>query len=186
MKKCLLEGAKTLPELYDKCGAGVGPCGGSCREDLKRFLREKTTGISSDGPGPTELRPELIEALSLFNRRYYWETHEVLEEVWLQEAAPLKTYLQGLIQGAATLYHVLNANPTGVLKLSESALQKFANFPETYHGIFHGNLLQALKEYQKQAREILAQDRAGFDYTRLPYLLHGKSMTVPTEPGSKG
>jgi uncharacterized protein len=175
------KGLKTLVEIYDQTGAGVGPCGGSCRERLISLLAPHRT----PNPEAPLLSPEFVHALSLFNRRYYWETHEVLEEVWLEETGPLKLFIQALIQASAAFYHVLNGNPTGVIKLSEAALQKFASYPENYHGISFSKVLSALKDYQAQAKEILGRSRPGFDYTRLPYLIHGKSMDVPN-PDNEG
>ncbi len=32
IKKAIVDGVKDADELYDKTGAGVGPCGGSCRK----------------------------------------------------------------------------------------------------------------------------------------------------------
>ena len=38
IEKAMLEGAKTLNEIYDKTTAGVGPCGGSCRRKIAPIL----------------------------------------------------------------------------------------------------------------------------------------------------
>lgn len=46
VKKAIADGCLTLNELYDKTGAGVGPCGGSCRKVsgplLEHYLKHKT------------------------------------------------------------------------------------------------------------------------------------------------
>ncbi len=113
---------------------------------------------------------------SLFNRRYYWETHEVLEGLWLESSGSEKVFLQGLIQAAAAFYHVLNANPQGVLKLSQSAQEKLKGFGETHMSVPLENLRTQLSFFKDQAREILGNTRSGFDYNQLPRLTIGSDM----------
>lgn len=40
IEKAILEGAKTLNEIYDKTTAGIGPCGGSCRRKIGPILEK--------------------------------------------------------------------------------------------------------------------------------------------------
>ncbi|NBI28420.1 DUF309 domain-containing protein [Chengkuizengella sp. YPA3-1-1] len=54
--------------------------------------------------------------------RDYFECHEVLEELWLNEGrAPI---YQGLLQVAVALHHFNNNNITGGIKLFSLALEK--------------------------------------------------------------
>jgi len=50
-----------------------------------------------------------------FNAQEFFEAHEVWEEVWLVEAEPEKTFLQGIIQIAAAFHHYLRENPDGAV-----------------------------------------------------------------------
>jgi predicted metal-dependent hydrolase len=128
----------------------------------------------------TEDLPEaVIEAISLFNRRYYWETHEVLEHLWMDEQGPRRKFYQGIIQASAALYHVLNANPKGVIKLALEARNKLSDYRPAYLGIPLEDLCLRLEQYAEQARKILGREQAGFDYDRLPYLLIGHDMDIP-------
>lgn len=168
--------AHSLSALYDCTGAGIGPCGGSCRVLLRALIQEgKPIGSVAPAPDLPPLPPsELIEAVSLFNRRYYWEAHEVLEHVWMEETGPDKVFYQGLIQAAAALYHVLNANPQGVVKLAAEAVRKLDKFKPMHFTVPLETLLGALKSFDAQAREILGHTRAGFDYDHLPHLAIGE------------
>jgi bacterioferritin-associated ferredoxin len=38
IEKAILDGARTLNEIFDSTTAGVGPCGGSCRRKLAPLL----------------------------------------------------------------------------------------------------------------------------------------------------
>jgi bacterioferritin-associated ferredoxin len=40
VQEAILNGAKTLNEIYDKTTAGVGPCGGSCRRKIAPLLED--------------------------------------------------------------------------------------------------------------------------------------------------
>lgn len=157
-----------LKSFQDLTQAGCGPCGGSCQGRMKQLLREhlNSTPINQFCP---PLPRDFVKAISLFNRRYYWETHEVLEDIWREETGERRLFYQALIQAAAALYHVLNDNPKGVLKLVPESLNKFKASPQ-------GNpwkidilpLITALNSYKTQSEEILALLRVGFDYRLLP------------------
>ncbi len=157
----------SLESIYDKTGAGVGPCGGSCRRVLLKLL----SGTNQTSIKSWELPSEVIEALSLFNRKYYWETHEVLEHIWLKETGELKIFYQGLIQAAATYYHVLNNNPKGAIRLSQAALEKLLPTGNIYRGLIDITaVLKSLPIYHEQSKGILDGTLHGFDYSALPLI----------------
>ncbi len=72
--------------------------------------------------------------ISYFNAdRDYFECHEVMEELWLEEGRhPL---LQGLLQAAVGLHHWHNDNFTGAVKLMEAALVKLSAYAEVALGL---------------------------------------------------
>ena len=182
--KAIEDGANTLSKIYDSTEAGSGTCGGSCRTRLKTLLKQHSPLSASETNevlenADEEIPKELIEAVSLFNRRYYWETHEVLQAVWLMETGKKKIFFQGLIQGAAALYHVLNANAKGCLKLGQDSLEKLKKFPPDYMNLQLQDVVEKLEQFIIQAREILGNTRTGFDYKILPMLTIGKEMELP-------
>jgi len=170
IQQAIASGATTLDSVYEACGAGVGPCGGTCRVKIRTLINEgspKTaapTSLSKAWDPPSEL----VEAISLFNRRYYWEAHEVLEELWLEVRGPERLFYQGIIQAAAAFYHVLNANPRGVLKLAQDSQDKLKKYFPNYETIPLKELFDTLEDFKTQAREILGNTRTGFDYDKLP------------------
>ncbi|WP_027085243.1 DUF309 domain-containing protein [Cohnella panacarvi] len=72
--------------------------------------------------------------ISYFNtERDYFECHEVMEELWLEEGRhPL---LQGLLQAAVGLHHWHNDNFTGAVKLMEAALAKLCAYADVGLGL---------------------------------------------------
>lgn len=72
--------------------------------------------------------------ISHFNGdRDYYECHEVMEELWLEEGrSPL---LQGLLQASVGLYHWDNGNLSGAVKLMTAALDKLNIYADIALGL---------------------------------------------------
>jgi len=173
VKEAIAAGASTLATVYERSGAGTGPCGGSCRSQILCLL----------GEAPTEeleactLPNQFVEAVSLFNRRYFWECHEVLEHLWLEEHGERRLFYQGIIQAAAALYHVLNANPKGVIRLAEEARKKLTVYLPKYQGVSIQRVFDELGKYIEESKQILGRAGPGFDYDHLPMILIGATMS---------
>ncbi|MBA4494870.1 DUF309 domain-containing protein [Paenactinomyces guangxiensis] len=76
--------------------------------------------------------PQLyIDFLYYFNvEQDYYECHEVLEELWLEEGRD--RFYQGLLQIAVGLYHFQNGNIGGAVKMMKAAHDKLAEYPEPF------------------------------------------------------
>jgi predicted metal-dependent hydrolase len=87
-----------------------------------------------------------VQFLYYFNEaRDYFECHEVMEELWLEEGRnPL---YQGLLQVAVGLYHHFNGNVNGSIKLFTAALEKLAPYPQDALGIDLGKLVEDSRIY---------------------------------------
>jgi predicted metal-dependent hydrolase len=72
--------------------------------------------------------------ISYFNTEQdYFECHEVMEELWLEEGRhPL---LQGLLQAAVGLHHWHNDNFTGAVKLMDAGLAKLSAYADVVLGL---------------------------------------------------
>ena len=62
-----------------------------------------------------------LAGIVLFNRRDFFEAHEVWEALWMDSATPEKKFYQGLIQAAVGLLHFGNGNVRGAAKLYVSS-----------------------------------------------------------------
>jgi predicted metal-dependent hydrolase len=67
--------------------------------------------------------------LELFNERDFYEAHEVWEDLWHEYRESDRTFLQGLIQLAAGLYHL----DCGNFKGAHSQLTKGVRKLQPYH-----------------------------------------------------
>lgn len=64
--------------------------------------------------------PQYYQYFELFNGHEFWESHEVLEELWQEDHSD--KFLQGLILLSASYVHVQKNNPSGCRKTLERAL----------------------------------------------------------------
>ncbi|CAH0117574.1 hypothetical protein PAE9249_00033 [Paenibacillus sp. CECT 9249] len=90
--------------------------------------------------------PLFVQFIVYFNvKRDYFECHEVMEELWLEEGRDL--LYQGLLQVAVALYHHRNGNISGATKLFRGAVEKLERYPERILGIELGLLLNDARAY---------------------------------------
>jgi uncharacterized protein len=74
------------------------------------------------------LPPALRQGVEEFNRAYFFEAHETLEDLWRGTSGPLRLFYQGLIQLAVALYHLSNGNRRGALNLLSKGLDKLVAY----------------------------------------------------------
>lgn len=100
-----------------------------------------------------------VAFLYYFNdQRDYFECHEVMEELWLEEGRnPL---YQGLLQVAVGLYHHLNGNASGSIKLFTAGLEKLAPYPEHVLGI---DLARLVKDSEIYVEKLLKLKEEPFE-----------------------
>ena len=77
-----------------------------------------------------ELDPHYAGYFDCFNRQLFYEAHDVLEELWLQDRkGPAGDFYKGLIQLAGAFVHVQKHRPQpaiALLNLAEANLQRYA------------------------------------------------------------
>ena len=78
---------------------------------------------------------DLREGLCCFHSGAFFEAHEHWESVWLAAQEPEKTFLQGLIQVAASFHHFQRGNYAGTISLLRSASGRLAVYPEAFAGV---------------------------------------------------
>lgn len=105
-----------------------------------------------------------VAYLYYFNElRDYFECHEVMEELWLEEGrSPL---YQGLLQVAVGLYHHANGNVSGSIKLFSAGLDKLSPYPANTLGIDLAMLMQDSTAYLSKLKQIAEKPFAPYDLT---------------------
>lgn len=112
----------------------------------------------------------LTEGLRLFNERYFFEAHEVLEEVWHRERGEPRLFLQGLIQICAGFHHFQNGNDRGAAELLRRGSDKMRKYPREYLGLDSARLLAAVDTCRSRIERMRdgAEPRGPVDFPTVP------------------
>ncbi len=103
------------------------------------------------------MEPELEEFISLFNRKEFYEAHEVLEQLWLETVGEDKDFYKGLIQCAVALAHLQRGNRKGADKVCGTACVYLDRYPAEHQGIKNEALVQQMRAFFQNANPDLEQ-----------------------------
>lgn len=97
---------------------------------------------------------ELRKGIELFNRRAYFESHEVWEEIWRSSGEPEKKFLQALIKMAAGLHLRFHRGAgRGARNLLVQALLSLENYRPTCLGVDVDRLCAELSTFAERVEE---------------------------------
>jgi hypothetical protein len=82
-----------------------------------------------------EYDPRYLAGILFFNRRDFFEAHEVWEDLWGDCGDQDRRFYQALIQAAVALYHYGNGNLRGATKLFASARNYMGRYPSPHLGL---------------------------------------------------
>ena len=94
------------------------------------------------------------QGIRLFNEEYFFEAHEVLEDVWRREHGKPRLFLQGLIQVCAGYHHYQNGNLVGAIALLERGAGKMRGYPSMYLGIDASALIAHIDGDRKRLQAV--------------------------------
>jgi hypothetical protein len=85
---------------------------------------------------PSEYPDRYKKGVWLFNHKFFFECHEILEAQWMESIGTEKTFYQMIIHAAVTFVHWENGNRKGVLSLHHTFQLKAKSIPaEKYLGL---------------------------------------------------
>ena len=111
---------------------------------------------------PEELTSRLDEfyaAVDQFNRRYYFESHETLEDLWMVTPWPERQFFQGIIQLAAAFVHFVRGEYPGTIKLLDAAAEKLREFAPALFGV---DVRGLVAEIERSRDALAALGEGGF------------------------
>ena len=112
-------------------------------------MYEQTRTLEFQPTAPWHTQEIWLHALDLFDSRYYWEAHEVLEQMWhgcTGERTGQRCLLQGLIQAAAFRLKVHQRMERPAKKLLNASLTKLRTAENTLGPIVSGVDIAFLRE----------------------------------------
>ncbi|HTI50875.1 MAG TPA: DUF309 domain-containing protein [Planctomycetaceae bacterium] len=101
---------------------------------------------------PEAYPAQYLEGVRLFNAEDFFESHEILEELWSETQDERKKFYQGLIQAAVALLHFGNGNLGGAKKVYLSSRKYLEQYRPEYEGL---NVGRFLEDFQFCFQELL-------------------------------
>ena len=86
----------------------------------------------------------LHEGIRLFNAGQFFESHEVLEDLWRAAPENDKKFLQGLTQLAVAFHHHSTGNLVGCRSVLARAVRNLAEYPQGLLNMRTNEILQAV------------------------------------------
>jgi len=86
------------------------------------------------------------QGIDLFNRHYFFEAHDVWEEIWQAERGPMRNFFKGLIHLAGGFHHYTNGNYRGSAALLTSGIGYLKPYQPGKMGIDLAALLPRVEE----------------------------------------
>lgn len=128
------------------------------------------SGVLDEPPAECGAPPPegLLDGVRLFNEGEYYDCHESLEAIWLEEKGPIRYLYQGILQIGVGFHHLGNGNFRGARLLLENGIAKVDRFQPDCMGVDTRRLKD---ESQACLDHLLAlgPERIGeFDWKRAP------------------
>jgi predicted metal-dependent hydrolase len=86
--------------------------------------------------------PRFLKGIDEFNQQLFFECHETLEELWLEEHGEERRFFQAIIQIAAGYFKLQQQVPVGAVKLWRTGLEKLMAYQPVYLGMNVEALMQ--------------------------------------------
>jgi predicted metal-dependent hydrolase len=98
--------------------------------------------------------PRFLKGVDEFNEQLYFECHETLEEIWLEDHGEDRKFYQGIIQVAAGYFKLQQGVPVGALKLWRTGVEKLEPYGPVCLGIDVDALIRAVKQNLQELERV--------------------------------
>ena len=107
------------------------------------FKREEMPDRSFRG---TVIDGRLVRGIELFNKKEYYDCHEVIEDLWLETVPehPLRDLYKGIIQAAAAIYQQDRGIESGALGLYRSSVGYLGSYGPEALGVDIQSLVEGV------------------------------------------
>jgi len=98
---------------------------------------------------------QLREGIDLFNAGSFYECHDAIEEIWIQESSDRQPLLQGLIQSAVAFHHYQHRRYGAARAMLDLAIRKLEHCPLAYQGIQVSEFLAEIRRWKAALDELV-------------------------------
>jgi hypothetical protein len=97
---------------------------------------------------------KLIEGIGQFNRGDYYDCHETLEAIWMDEPGKIRDLYKGILQIGVAVYHAKRSNLNGAMRLVFSGMELLGPFAPECMGIDVAHLLLSAGRFREELNEL--------------------------------
>jgi uncharacterized protein len=115
-------------------------------------------------------RALLVRAAELFNKKLYFECHDLLEEAWSDAKGEDREFLQSLIHVSVGLYHVAAANHKGAKSLLDRGVQALDRFLPERDGVDVLELQRGARRCLEKTERALAGQAIEWEAADVPVM----------------
>lgn len=105
--------------------------------------------------------------IALFNQGRFYECHDTIEDIWLQESSDQRQFLQGLIQAAVAFHHYQEGKWGAARSMLRLAIEKLEDCPASFRGVSVSPLRAELVHWKRTLDAVLPHGRR--DSVDLPF-----------------
>ena len=84
---------------------------------------------------PPSHDPRYLKYFEYFRDGDYFEAHEILEELWLEDHSDSRDFYKGLIQAAVALHHIETGNRGGAKKVHRTSVGYLLPYKPNHLGL---------------------------------------------------
>jgi predicted metal-dependent hydrolase len=115
--------------------------------------------------------PAVLKGIDEYNDGFFFEAHEVWEDVWYVSPLPARTFLQGLIQLAAAFVHLARHEYPGTVRLLGAAIEKLSDFAPAYQNIDVARLVDEARQARDELAALGPERFEAWDRAGIPRIL---------------
>lgn len=99
---------------------------------------------------------QFFKGVRLFNLEEFYDCHDIIEDIWLQESSDQQPFLQGIIQAAVAFHHYQHGKWGAARSMLKLAIGKLEDYPEVYQSVKVDKLVCELCEWKNALDEAIA------------------------------
>lgn len=107
-----------------------------------------------------------------FNRGYFFEAHDILEDIWRETTGPDRLFLQGLIQVSVGFYHLFNQNYKGAVSQFTKGLTKLEPYKPSHRKVELAVFSERVLGFREQAERGLVGAVLNPDESSVPKIIY--------------
>lgn len=87
------------------------------------------------------------KGIEYFNSGYFFEAHDIFEEIWMDDREESKVFYQGLVQLATGYYHFIMRNLNGTQSQLNKGITKLSKYKPIYQDIHVSELIERVESF---------------------------------------